>query len=266
VSVLTLPIYQIDAFTSRPFGGNPAAVVLLDRWLPDEELQAISAENNLSETAFVVPGEEISLLRWFTPTVEVDLCGHATLAAGHVLFACRYPASRRLRFETRSGVLVVGRDADRLTLDLPARPGKRIEVSDELAAALGVRPREAWLSRDLLAVVDVPEAVESMRPDIERIAGLDVFAVAVSAPGRDVDFVFRFFAPRAGVREDPATGSAHCLLVPYWSERLGKSRLTARQVSRRVGEFECELKGDRVSIAGGTFEFLRGEIRVHDAP
>ena len=259
---MKLPLYQVDAFTSRLFGGNPAAVVVLDQWLPDEVLQQIAAENNLAETAFVVARENAAPLRWFTPTLEVDLCGHATLAAGHVLFAYRYPALKTLTFATRSGVLAVSREADLLSLDFPARPGSPIQVADALASALGARPRAAFLARDILTVFDTEAEIRALRPNFERIAALDAFALIVAAPGNDVDYVFRFFAPRAGIPEDPATGSAHCTLVPYWAQRLGRLKLTARQLSSRVGEFQCELRGERVAIAGRTVEYLRGEIDV----
>lgn len=261
---MKLPIYQVDAFTSRVFGGNPAAVVTLDRWLPDETLQAIAAENNLSETAFVLALEEPVPLRWFTPTIEMDLCGHATLAAGHVLFAYHYPSYRKVSFMTRSGLVAVTREGDLLSLDFPARPGTRTEVSDPLVAALGGRPREAYLARDILAVFETEAEIRDLRPNFERIAALDAFAVIASAPGTEVDFVSRFFGPRAGVPEDPVTGSAHCTLVPYWAARLAKQRLTARQLSRRGGELDCELRGDRVAIAGRTVEYLRGEIDLPD--
>ena len=261
---MKLPIYQVDAFASRLFGGNPAAVVILERWLEDDVLQAIAAENNLAETAFVVPRDGMALLRWFTPTIEVDLCGHATLAAGHVLFSHHYPSRTKLDFSTRSGVLSVGREGDRLSLDLPARPGTPIEVTDRLVSALGARPREAYVARDVLAVFDAESAVQALRPDFSLIAALDAFAVIVSAPGNVVDFVSRFFAPRAGIPEDPVTGSAHCTLVPYWAARLGKTRLTAKQLSARVGELDCELRGDRVVLTGRAVEYLRGEINVPD--
>ena len=259
---MKLPIYQIDAFTNRLFGGNPAAVVTLDGWLPDDVLQHIAAENNLAETAFVIPREEMAPLRWFTPKVEIDLCGHATLATGHVLFSYHYPSLERLSFSTRSGVLAVSREGNLLCLDFPVRPGSPIEVSDELASALGARPSEAYLARDILAVFETEATIQSLRPNFELIAGLDAFAVIASAPGSKVDFVSRFFAPRAGVPEDPVTGSAHCTLVPYWASRLGKLKLTARQLSPRIGELECELRGNRVAIAGRSVEYLRGEINV----
>jgi predicted PhzF superfamily epimerase YddE/YHI9 len=261
---MRLPIYQVDAFTGRLFGGNPAAVVVLEHWLPDDTLQSIAAENNLAETAFVIPREGVSPLRWFTPTVEVDLCGHATLAAGHVLFGYYYPSLTHMKFSTRSGTLAVSREADLLCLDFPARPGKAFEVSEALTAGLGARPREAFLARDVLAVFETEAAIRALRPNSDLVAALGAFAVIVSAPGSDVDFVSRFFAPRAGIPEDPVTGSAHCTLVPYWATRLGKRRLTARQVSTRGGELECELRGDRVAIAGRTAEYLRGEISLPD--
>ncbi|HSB94962.1 MAG TPA: PhzF family phenazine biosynthesis protein [Spongiibacteraceae bacterium] len=259
---MKLPLFQIDAFTDHLFGGNPAAVVLLESWLPDKVLAAIAAENNLADTAFVIPGSDEIPLRWFTPTVEVDLCGHATLAAAHVLFRHVMPSARQLTFTTRSGNLIVSTDGDRLTLDFPARPGVSIEVSEQLVAALGVRPAEAFLARDLLVILDCEADVKNLRPDFARIAALDVFAVIVSAPGETVDFVSRFFAPGAGIPEDPVTGSAHCTLVPYWAARLGKSSLTAKQLSARGGDLNCRLAGDRVFISGSTVEYLRGEIDV----
>lgn len=259
---MKLPLYQIDAFTSRLFGGNPAAVVVLEQWLPDDVLQSIAAENNLAETAFVIPREDMAELRWFTPAIEMDLCGHATLAAGHVLFAYIYPALDALRFSTKSGVLGVRRDKDLLSLDFPARPGAPIPVSDALASALGAKPREAYRARDVLAVFDTEAEIRALHPDFALVAELDALAVIVSAPGGEVDFVSRVFAPAAGIPEDSVTGSAHCTLVPYWAARLGKHKLTARQLSSRVGDLECEFRGDRVAIAGRTVEYLRGEINV----
>jgi PhzF family phenazine biosynthesis protein len=257
-----LPLYQLDAFTSRRFGGNPAAVVPLDDWLPDATLQAIAAENNLAETAYVITRPDVSPLRWFTPTVEVDLCGHATLATAGVLFRHVYPDKDRLAFSTRSGELVVTRDGDWLALDFPSRPAKPVQVTEELAAALGARPREALLARDLLAIFDSEDEVRALRPDFARIAKLDAHAVIASAPGDSVDFVSRFFAPKQGIPEDSVTGSSHCTLTPYWSQRLGKPRLTAQQVSERLGDLVCEQKNDRVIIAGQVVEYLRGEIEI----
>jgi len=263
---MKLPLYQVDAFTSELFGGNPAAVVLLEDWLPDRVLGAIAAENNLAETAFVIPRPDIASLRWFTPTIEVDLCGHATLAAAHVLFRYCFPSVDRLTFSTHSGNLIVTRNGEFLAMDFPSRPGKPVTATNELIAALGMTPREVFLARDLLAIVGSESDVRALQPDFQRIAALDAFAVIVSAPGDTVDFVSRFFAPRAGVPEDPVTGSAHCTLVPYWAARLGKSQLMARQVSARGGDLRCEARGDRVIIAGRTVEYLRGEIAVELGP
>lgn len=259
---MKLPLFQIDAFTNHLFGGNPAAVVVLESWPPDRVLAAIAAENNLAETAFVILKPDAIALRWFTPTVEVDLCGHATLAAAHVLFRHFTPAANRLTFSTRSGDLVVTRDAARLTMDFPARPGAPVEVTDALASALGIRPRAAFLARDLLAILDRESEVQNLQPDIPRVAAIDALGVIVSAPGESVDFVSRFFAPRAGIPEDPVTGSAHCTLVPYWAARLGKAALTAKQLSARGGELDCRLAGERVFISGGAVEYLRGEIDI----
>jgi PhzF family phenazine biosynthesis protein len=263
------PFHQIDAFTTRRFGGNPAAVVLLDRWLPDDVMLAIAAENNLAETAFVLAdsGEDPIPLRWFAPTVEIDLCGHATLATGHVLFERDPGCGDVIRFATMSGALSVTRRDGALELDLPARPAEPVPVSDDLVLALGgARPREAWRARDLVAVFEREEEVRALEPDFTRIAALDTFAVCATAPGSRSDYVLRFFVPRAGIDEDPATGSSHCTLVPLWAVRLGRTRLTARQLSVRVGEFTCELRGDRVGVGGGTVEFLRGEIVLENTP
>jgi PhzF family phenazine biosynthesis protein len=259
---MRLPLYQIDAFTDRMFGGNPAAVVLLESWLPDRALQAIAAENNLAETAFVVPRGEVMPLRWFTPTVEVDLCGHATLATADVLFRHTLPSAKRLTFSTRSGNLTVTREGDLLAMDFPSRPGKPVEITHTVVSALGVRPSELYGARDLLAIYDSESRIRDLRPDFGRIAAMDTFAITVSAPGEAVDYVYRFFAPRQGIPEDPVTGSANCTLVPYWAARLGKSDLVAKQLSPRGGDLRCALRGDRVLIAGRTVEYLRGEISV----
>ena len=255
-------MFQVDAFTGRLFGGNPAAVVVLPEWLADETLQAIAQENNLAETAFVVPGADWFGLRWFTPEIEVDLCGHATLASAYVLFNHGYTSHSEVVFEYRGGWLTVAREGDLLAMDFPARPPEPIQCDAALADALGAVPRELHQSRDLLAVFDTQADVESLRPDFSAIAKLDVFAVIASAPEKECDFVSRFFAPGAGIPEDPVTGSAHCTLVPYWSERLGKKKLHALQLSRRGGELFCENLGPRVKICGRVVEFLRGEISV----
>jgi predicted PhzF superfamily epimerase YddE/YHI9 len=259
---MKLPVFQLDAFTSRVFGGNPAAVVVMDRWLDDRTLQSIAAEHNLSETAFVIPGAEDCPLRWFTPLVEVDLCGHATLAAADVLLRHYLAGRDAVSFTTKSGKLVVTREDGMLAMDFPARAGRPIAVDDRLVDTLGAVPREVLRARDLLAVFDSEADIRAFRPDMAKIAALDAFALAISAPGSDVDFVSRFFAPRAGVPEDPVTGSAHCTLIPYWARRLGKSQLSARQLSTRGGEIRCEHRGERVIIAGAVAEYLRGEINV----
>jgi PhzF family phenazine biosynthesis protein len=259
---MKLLLYQVDAFTDRVFRGNPAAVVLLDDWLPDATLLAIAAENNLSETAFVIPRSDVSPLRWFTPAVEMELCGHATLAAAYVLFRHRLPSLRQVTFSTHSGNLVVTRDGELLSMEFPSRPGRPLELTDPLVSALGVKPREALLARDLLAIFESEAQVQTFQPDFTRIASLDAFALIISAPGDTVDFVSRFFAPRAGIPEDPVTGSAHCTLVPYWATRLGKSKLVAKQLSARGGDVVCEFRGDRVIMAGSAVEYLCGEINV----
>lgn len=261
---MKLPLFQIDAFTSELFRGNPAAVVVLEAWLPDATLQAIGLENNLSETAFIVPRDGTFELRWFTPEVEVDLCGHATLAGAHALFHHGYARGSEVVFHCRqAGRLTVNRDGDLLSMDFPARP-PAVSTLDRaaVAEALGAMPSEMVAARDLLAVFDRQSDVEALRPDFAKVRALDTFAVIVSAPGDRSDFVSRFFAPRAGIDEDPVTGSAHCTLVPYWSRRLGKPELHALQVSRRGGELYCLDRGERVAIAGRAVEYLRGEITL----
>jgi PhzF family phenazine biosynthesis protein len=259
---MKLPLYHLDAFTGRVFGGNPAAVVPLERWLDTHILQAIAAENNLSETAFLLGGGGQYEIRWLTPATEVDLCGHATLAAGHVVMTTLEPGSKAVSFRSKSGPLVVTRDGDLLALDFPARPPQPLPVSEALVLALGRKPREAWTARDVMAVFDGEEDVRSLRPDRDRLTELECFGVIATAPGHEVDFVSRFFAPRQGVPEDPVTGSAHCTLVPYWARRLGKPRLHGLQVSARGGELHCEDRGDRVKIAGRVVPYLEGTIEI----
>jgi PhzF family phenazine biosynthesis protein len=259
-----LRLYQVDAFTSQVFGGNPAAVCPLDAWLPDDVLQAIALENNLSETAFVLRDEVRGWqIRWFTPTQEVDLCGHATLASASVLFHGDDKDRDEIVFRSRSGELKVRREGDLLTLDFPSRPPKAVTASDDLMEGLGRPPREVWAARDYLAVYDREEDVRALVPDVDRLRRIDqLFGVIVTAPGTKVDFVSRFFAPRIGVDEDPVTGSAHCTLVPYWSKRLGRKRLHALQVSSRGGELFCEDRGDRVAISGNAVRYLEGTIEI----
>lgn len=259
---MQLPLFQVDAFAKEVFEGNPAAVVLLDQDLPDALLQAIAAENNLSETAFVSVGPEPVPLRWFTPRLEVDLCGHATLASAFVLFSNGLVDGDRVEFETKSGKLTVEKRGELLRMSFPARPPKPIAITRELEEALGVRPKEVHSSRDWLVLLESEEQVASLKPDFARIEALETFAVIVTAVGREVDFVSRFFVPKAGIQEDPVTGSAHCTLIPFWADRLGKSVMKARQLSSRGGELYCENRGDRVVIGGGAVEYLRGMIRV----
>jgi PhzF family phenazine biosynthesis protein len=260
-----IPLYQVDAFaTEAPFTGNPAAVCPLDSWLPDAVMQAVAAENNLSETAFFVPEGDGYRLRWFTPTTEVDLCGHATLASAFVVFGWLAPWRRSVTFQTeKAGPLTVSRNNELLALDFPSRPPQPCAMSQALAEALGARPTALFAARDYLAVFDRAEDVAALSPDFAKIAELDRFAVIVTAPGSGVvDFVSRFFAPARGVDEDPVTGSAHCTLIPYWAERLGKARLEARQLSRRGGALSCAHRGDRVTIAGRAKLYLTGAISI----
>jgi PhzF family phenazine biosynthesis protein len=259
---MRIPIYQVDAFTGAVFSGNPAAVCPLDRWLADPVLQAIAAENNVSETAYFVRNGEGYDLRWFTPAREIDLCGHATLASAFVIFERLDRNRLSVTFNTKSGPLSVRREANRLSMDFPSRPPERCEVPPALEAGLGRHPVETWKARDYMAVFQSEEDVRSLRPDMEKLATLDAFGVIATAPGTDKDFVSRFFAPRVGVPEDPVTGSAHCTLIPYWSKRLSRQRLSARQVSARGGDLECEDRGNRVTISGSAALFLEGTISV----
>lgn len=259
---MDIPFYQIDAFTGRVFAGNPAGVCLLDAWLSEALMQSIAAENNLPETAFLVREGSDYGLRWFTPSVEVDLCGHATLASAHVIFNFVNPTLERVSFQTKSGGLSVRRRAELLVLDFPATPPVSCACPAGLAAALGEEPLEVLKSRDLVAVLDSEEHVRRLKPDMARVAALDTFAVVVTAPGRACDYVCRFFAPQQGIPEDPATGSAHCTLAPFWAHRLGKRDLHALQLSPRGGEFHCADRGDRVDIAGQAVTFLSGTTRI----
>ena len=258
---MTILIYQVDAFTRGPFSGNPAAVCPLDAWLDDGTMQNIAAENNLAETAFIVEREDGYDLRWFTPTVEVDLCGHATLASGFVVLNHLRPELSSVSFETVSGKLTVTRDGERLSMDFPARMPTPVAVSEALTDALGKAPSEVHLSRDVLAVYDDEASIRALSPDQSKLLALDEgFGVIVTAEGDTADFVSRFFVPKGGIYEDPVTGSAHCTLVPFWAERLGYPKLIAHQVSARGGELHCEHKGDRVIMSGYCTLFLTGRI------
>jgi PhzF family phenazine biosynthesis protein len=252
--------YQVDAFASRAFGGNPAAVCPLEEWLPDDLLQAIAEENNLSETAFFVPSGKGFELRWFTPIREVDLCGHATLATAHVLFERLGYDGPVLSFQTRSGELLVRRHKDLLEMDFPSLPPEPCAIPGELINGLGQTPVEVQAADDYLVVFDNEDAVRAIRPDFVLLGQLDLRGVIITATGDEVDFVSRFFAPGYGIPEDPVTGSAHCTLTPYWAEKLGKRRLEARQVSRRGGCITCSLEADRVHLMGAAFTFMEAEI------
>jgi predicted PhzF superfamily epimerase YddE/YHI9 len=258
-----IPIFQIDAFTDERFRGNPAAICILSEWPADELLQDIAAENNLSETAFVVGSHDPFSLRWFTPTVEVDLCGHATLAAAYVFRThLGYPDSE-LHFMTRSGRLTAVFEGDTISLFFPKRPATPCAVPSELLKGIGERPVEVLKSsRDYLVVLEDEDRVKHLQPVIENLKIPGCLGVIVTAPGKDVDFVSRFFAPNAGVAEDPVTGSAHSTLVPYWARKLGKRFLTASQLSKRGGQLECEDLEDGVKIAGKAVTYLKGSITI----
>ncbi len=271
---MRIPFFQVDAFTQVPFGGNPAAVCLLDEELPDSLMQSIAAENNLSETAFLLPqgsqGTDLHYgLRWFTPTTEVDLCGHATLASAYVLFTQIHPQAEQVEFSTRSGLLRVRRRGEQLAMDFPAQPIEPWpEGLESVSAALGVVPLELYRGGMGLAVLASPQQVQQLQPDMAKIQTLASTGLIVTAPGKDLkeledlDFVSRVFAPQLGIPEDPVTGAAHCLLVPYWAKRLGKSKseLRARQVSARGGELCCRDLGSRVEISGQAVLVIAGEL------
>lgn len=258
-----IPIYQVDAFTDQVFCGNPAAVCPLEEWPDDVLLQKIAAENNLSETAFFVRDGSQFQLRWFTPETEMDLCGHATLASAFVLFNDLNEPDDELSFSTASGLLKVKRNGDLLSMDFPSRPPVPATGDERLLRALGVDPLGIWKSRDLLVLLESEEEVAALEPDFLELAAIpDCFAVIVTAPGKEVDFVSRFFAPGAGIPEDPVTGSAHCTLIPFWADRLKRSTLIARQISPRGGDLICEHQGDRVVIAGRATLYMQGEISI----
>jgi len=261
---MTIPIYQADAFTDKLFGGNPAAICPLEKWLPNEIMQKIAVENNLAETAFFVKNETGYKLRWFTPEYEIDLCGHATLASAHILFTELGYRNDTIHFETlKAGTLSVKKNGHKYTMDFPSRPAIRIDAPIGLAEALGEKqPLEVLRSRDYFLVYESENDIREISPDFFALSKMDTVGVIVTAPGKDVDFVSRFFAPGAGIPEDPVTGSAHCNLIPYWAEKLGKNKLHAYQLSARKGELWCELKGDRVLMSGNAVTYLRGEIFV----
>jgi PhzF family phenazine biosynthesis protein len=260
---MRVPIYQVDAFADRLFTGNPAAVCPLEEWLPAETMQAIAEENNLAETAFFVASGKDFDIRWFTPKAEVDLAGHPTLATAHTLFTEIEPGRTCVRFHTKLGdTLTVVAENGVLTMDFPSRPPSPSDDIDAVAEALGARPSKFMAARDGFAVFESESDVRALKPDMTKLMALKYMGVIATAPGVEVDFVSRFFAPAHSIPEDPVTGSAHCESIPYWSEILGKTKLVARQISPRGGTVYCEYLGDRVKIGGRAVTFMRGEIEI----
>ena len=259
---MTIPVYQADAFTKEPFRGNPAAVCPLEQWLPDDLMQKIAMENNLAETAFIVPYEDGYRIRWFTPTVEVALCGHATLASAHIFFNHLSHPGDTIRFFSQSGWLTVSREAHgKLTLDFPADPAQPCDVPEGLFEALDIHPSNVFRGRfDYLVEVRSEEEVMNMKPDFKALSAIRSRGVIVTARGSRYDFVSRCFYPQTGVDEDPVTGSAHCLLTTYWNGKTGKDHFHALQASARGGEMTCRLRGDRVLMTGDAVTVLKGEI------
>jgi PhzF family phenazine biosynthesis protein len=264
MSARKIPMYQVDAFAGHVFSGNPAAICPLEEWLPDGQMQSIAAENNLAETAFFVRNGHGYKLRWFTPGVEVDLCGHATLASAFIILNDFTPGERSVSFETKSGTLTVTKDGDLFSMDFPARPPQPCDNAfPALIPALGGKPEAVLAARDYFVVYGSEEELRALKPDMQALMTIDRFAVIATAPSassKDADFVSRFFAPAKGVPEDPVTGSSHCSLIPYWSKRLGKNKLHAYQVSPRGGELWLEDRGERVTISGKAVRFFEGTI------
>jgi len=255
-----IALYQVDAFTDEVFKGNPAAVCPLDAWLPDDVLYKIAAENNLSETAFFVDEGDHYHLRWFTPTTEVDLCGHATLATSHVIATELSPGIKNISFMSQSGELKVTCESGRYTLDFPARPPAPFDAVDMVEDAIGVRPQATYKSSKLMAVLDDEAAVLAVEPNFDKVAVLPGDGLIVTARSQNYDYVVRYFGPHCGIPEDPVTGSAHVVTVPYWKERLGKREMVAKQVSERGGVLWLKDCGDRVLLTGNTVLYLKGTI------
>lgn len=254
--------FEVRSFTDNIFNGNPAGVCPLERWIDDGLMQRIAAENNLSETAFFVPKDDHYELRWFTPAIEVDLCGHATLAAAYVLFEHLDHGGESILFRSASGDLPVARIGSSFVMDFPARPASPIDPPEHLQKGLPGTLGKVYKSRDYMVVYESEEIVREMEPKFFELGRLDCTGIVITAPGDEVDFVSRFFAPQAGILEDPVTGSAHCTLAPYWAERLGRTELTARQVSKRGGELACRVVDDRVHIAGRAVLYSRGFLNI----
>jgi len=259
---MKLPIYQIDAFAEKTFGGNPAAVCPLETWLPDETMQSIAQENNLSETAFFVPTGQGFHIRWFTPVAEVDLCGHATLASAYVIFTILGYKEKEIRFESKSGLLKVTNSNDLMIMDFPSQIPVKCDLPEDIAQAFNTTPVECLKAEDYIVVFDSEEEVRSAQPTSAALENIDLRGVVITARSNEYDFVSRFFAPKFGIDEDPVTGSAHTQLVPYWSSVLGKTKLHAKQISNRGGVLFCELAENRVFIAGKAIKYLSGEIEI----
>ena len=260
---MTIPYYEVLAFTDRLFAGNPAGICILEEWLPDPLLQKIAAENNLAETAFFIERGNVYDIRWLSPLAEIDLCGHATIGSAHVLFQHLGRSGNSLTFHSRSsGELRVGRAGGRLVLDFPSRPATPCAAPPLLAESLGAEPKEVFQGRDYMAIFEREEEVAELSPDLAKLSKLEGQGVVVTAPGNDCDFVSRYFAPKVGVPEDSVTGSTHCVLVPYWSKRLGKKNLHARQLSSRGGELFCEDRGARVGIGGMAITYAEGTLHL----
>lgn len=259
---MKIPMFQVDTFTTNLFSGNPAAVCPLEQWLPDLQMQLIAAENNLSETAFFVDQGTHYELRWFTPTTEVDLCGHATLASAFVVLNYLKPFKNIVRFKTKSGTLLVKRNGKLFSMDFPCRCPKLCNSPKGLIDALGKKPNKVFVSRDYMAVFNSEDDIVAIEPDMTLLKRLDRLGVIITAAGKKSDFVSRFFAPKVGILEDPVTGSSHCTLVPYWSKQLCKTKLRAFQFSKRKGELICEHVGNRVRISGKAVLYLKGLITI----
>lgn len=259
---MEIDLYQVDAFAEQVFKGNPAAVCPLDAWIADELLQNIAQANNLSETAFFVPYQDKFQLRWFTPSHEVDLCGHATLAAAYVLFTHLSYQKSEICFTTKSGDLLVTKRAEGLEMDFPTSMPKPVIAPDNLLLGLSIKPKAVLAAFDYIVELEDELAVAALSPDLALWKSLELRGVVVTAPGTDVDFVSRCFFPKLNVDEDPVTGSAHCELAPYWASKLGKKHLTAKQLSARTGLIGCQIQGERVLLTGRAVDYMRGKINL----
>ena len=257
---MKIPMYQVDAFTGEIFKGNPAAICILEEWIDDKLMQNIAMENNLSETAFCIVKEDICELRWFTPEEEIDLCGHATLATAFVIFEILNYPSNKIKFATQSGILEIEKDDENIIMDFPSIELIKTQITEKLIKGLGKEPKEVYESRDLMLIYDSEQDIKDLKPNIEELKLIDTVGIIVTARGKEVDFVSRYFAPSCGVLEDPVTGSAPCTLVPYWSKILGKKKLVAQQLSQRGGILKCEDLGVKVKIYGKVKLFFKGEI------